>query len=328
MIYNLKLFKETTKEFLSTVQGKGINAKRNCLDTFYKYVTVEQGIKDSTIKPYLEGVGVEELINSLGFFIEEKSIEKKSGCTQYRACLLQYFKYLIDKQYIASIKLKTEEDLYNSCINEYLNNHPKMKEVKTSKPLNDEEIQIVLSKIEEEILSNVKIEEKFELMICRLIIKIVALTGIPYKCARMIKSTDINIDYGTLFINELTIDLPYGMRDDLKRYIKMKEQMQIHNVEYLLCDIKGNQVSDKTTNVDSLLKSVIDGASITSVRKYSIINMIENGITEHIILKLSTCKSNIYDDCQKRIYDKILKEDSQNRYINSKVRRMKIFDIL
>ena len=323
---------ETKDEFLSSVK-KNLLAKRNCIEMFLRYLTEERKVRQENAKGFLGGMKVEDVIQSLGYYIEQNNITSKGSCTTYRACIREYFTYLTQEGKIQNDKIMSEfgvvsSDInsYDNKVNRYLEENDSIQDSTTYPPCSKKEIRAIIKKCSELIKSSQDERGRYENIGAVLVIKLGILTGVTYRKIRETLYKDVNVRYGTIKISNMQIHLPHKMIDELEEYLGIRERMINTKSEYLFVTLEGKQISDKTKDISSILMSAIGRRSFTGIIKYGIINLIKKGVNQSIICKFTGVKDTVYDDCQQQVNDEMIKASS--RYLDAKIRSIETFDML
>ena len=74
------------------------------------------------------------------------------------------------------------------------------------------------------------------------------------------------------------------------------------------------------------MNEILQRKDLTGLRKYVIIEMILKGINQSYIMKLTGAGTKIFDACQRIVNEQ--RHFEANRFIDSRIREMEIFDIL
>lgn len=105
--------------------------------------------------------------------------------------------------------------------------------------------------------------------------------------------------------------------------IKRKRLLKTRKFFVLSSD---KELALQTKKLSEILDEIIGRQDTTGLRKYVIIEMIRKGINQSFIMKLTRVGSTMFEDCQ-RIVNKERHVEA-NRYIDSKMRDMVLFDCL
>lgn len=164
-------------------------------------------------------------------------------------------------------------------------------------------------------------------MVAAMCIKLTLFLGITYKVARMITFSDLDIERGTIKINDYIIRLPLEMNRQFKAYKRVFEIKNYNVVDgYIFITIEERQWGEKTTSsgIPNFLKTQLDQTSITSIVKYGVKQLIIAGISDNVIVRLTGISKEILNDCLQPVDD----EDDIYMYINERVIKSPIYKYL
>ena len=82
----------------------------------------------------------------------------------------------------------------------------------------------------------------------------------------------------------------------------------------------------QTREVSDIIENAIGRKDTTGIRKYVITEMIRKGINQSFIMKLTGVGLTMFEACQNTV--NLERHVDANRYIDSKMRDMRVFDYL
>ncbi len=283
------------------------------------------------------------LIKSTEFYIiRNENVKSKSAIDDFLIALNQLFELEINNRYYNQnlenirpfMKLNTEieEDLITQGIN------LKGKEPRPS--INRNQFIFILERL-------AGIGESFTQLQIKIIIKLVLLYGL--KPERII---DFNIlDFK---IDERVLNVKYN--DNPNRYIKLELSNSLYKDLVEHSKLRANIIGDNNLFVKtkgkkithSYLKNYLDIVrddyykkyphekfgkaednnqfTFTGLAKYSVINMILDGMNQSIIMDLTGFEDDVFGYCQEEVNK--IKAVSKDRYINSNIRGIETYDLI
>jgi len=165
-----------------------------------------------------------------------------------------------------------------------------------------------------------------------IITKLIMVTGIKNQVINTIKLKDYDSQLNIIQINNFSIHLPNGLGKQMKLYLQLRNSIITNeDKEYQLFVKKdGTSIGTAYETAFKILKDTLGSASAECVAKYTIMQMIKKGMNLYMIKMLTKFGIDSCLQCQELVNDEKVNEDitSQNRYIDSKIRSMDIFDLL
>jgi len=337
MISNFN-YEESVEEFLLLKNNPNY---KSCMCKFSKFLKCERKVYDMVLT-YFQGIRSDELIESLKYYILQNDVTSFGAANTYASCIQEYFKTIISRGLLKNDELMSEfsypiEDS-KSCrgkINKYLSSEEQIKESIKSEPMSDEE---VLSLIEDcdKVISNldsvnkaIRVRKDYNKFRSSIILKLITITGITYRCLVKIRYENLDITHGEITINSLEFHLPNKLIDDLELYKKVRTELLNKNSiksDILFVEYNGSPISTGTSITSGFLITYTGRGELNGIIKYSIINLIKNGINQSIIEKLTEIGVSIYNYCQDQVNNAM--DYKTSRYLDSKIRSLEIFDKL
>lgn len=291
-------------------------------------------------KEVLQGIRTKNVIESLNYYKEKSSLASVSKAKRYASAISEFFKYLIanghieNKEFFEELILPTTiSESYLYQVNTHISKDPDLKEKDTFKIYTSDEVKDLIANCDEVlekessfIISKNKEYSKFIAALC---IKLIALNGITYRELRKIKVTEDIVKYNKISINDFRITLPEKYGQQLKKYIDIRKQILIKNnmdSDNLFINGKGETLLLQTSNISWFLGVCTCRTDLNGLIKYAIKNMIIVGVNDSVISRLTGASSILI---QQAIYNE---EDNEklywNRYLDSRIRNIELFDLL
>jgi len=225
------------------------------------------------------------------------------------------------------------EKSFRHKVNSYISKDKRLTESSDFIALSEDEIKDIIADCDDTIASE-KIQKEFSRskkffnkLRSALIIKLIIFTGIRYEVLHKLQRQALNLKYNTIHINGFTVHLPDNLRDQFYVYEKLLEGLdKSGDREYLFVEFDLNKISEITYITSSFLKILTGRGDLNGIIKFTIIEMIKKGINESIIKKFTGVGNDMYDACQDFVNNYSFSK--ANRYLDSKIRGMDIFDQL
>lgn len=294
-----------------------------------------------SIDYFLQGFRTAGIIESLNFYIRENGLTSINTARRYSSCVGEFLRYVIHHNIIENRELEMElgapaynEKSFTFKINNYVSQDERLKETEGFIALNNTDRDSLIAECD----NTLKSEEIFEKAIKQqkyynkfrsaLILKLTLLTGITYKILREVRQNDLNLKHNLITINDLMIRLPINLSENFDRYenINCKIDPSSLNRDFLFIEYSRSVISNTTATTSGFLKGILGRGDLNGVIKHTIIEMIKKGVNESIIRKFTGIGSKTYDECQD--YVNSLYQIKTNRYLDSKIRSLEIFDLL
>lgn len=332
-------FLETIEGYLATKNEENRNVYVPRIYSFATFLQNEKNVTDKNYKEYLSAMKVDVVIQSLENFIISNHIKKKSVAFFYAKTVKKYFVYLndigIENEELLKSFAYTNAKSYDNIIRKYIENNETLKMIETKDAVDFEEIKLLITSIDEQIEECIKDDDVMTCMENRynpynnlvylLGLKLMIFTGIDYAGIRKLESGCFDSKKLKITINTYTIHLPDNLGEQLTAYETIKCDRGIKGDNFfLLCN---EQIIPKETYQFSyLIEDIIGRGDTSGIRKYAITEMIRKGINQSFIMKLTNVGLTIFEDCQNTVNTE--RHVDANRYIDSKMRDMRVFDYL
>lgn len=310
----------------------------NDIENFEKFIETQiDGA--SFYQPYtLGGMTVSGIIDSLKYYVNIGQIKKKEPARKYTSAVSQWFEFLFENSDIRNETLQNalrapsnRKDSYLYQCKDYIDNCDLLKEKETYSALSDEQVQKLLEWCKNAIQSGLIHPDKdisFKRMTAALCIKLMLFIGIAYRVARVIDFSCYNEQKGTLTVNGFKIRLPLELTCELRKYkdICKNKGFNVQN-GFLFTAPNGEQWGEKTSHssIPTFLNSQLGINSVNSVVKYGVQQLLLQGVSDSVILRLTGVRKEILEDCAGPDIDD---EVDVYSYINSKIVNNAIYKYL
>lgn len=331
------IFKETCKQFINNKNVAGYNV---CMNSFEEYLGTINMTESSTIQIYFQGITSDALIKSLEYYIVTNGITSYSAANKYISAIKEYFLFLVQSEFLRNDELMAEfafkttnPKSYRCKANKFLESHSQILLNEVIDAFEDAKDLIAYCDDTMNNIYNLSLmitnQTDFNKFRSALIIKLTLLTGAVYRQLIKLKESDIDIQHCRLTLNGLTIHIPYNLIDQLTAYKKMRSDILMHNnknTKEWFIEFSGDTISTTISTTSDYLIDISGRGDINGIVKFTIINMIREGINQSIIMKFTGAGSTIYDYCQEKVNDTMDLESSS--YLDSRIRRIETFDLL
>ena len=335
--------KDTIEKFLETISESSVSIYRSKIEVFHNFLIVEKGITNKSYQSYLEAMKINEIEESLNYFIESNQIKSQSITWNFISVVKRYFGFI----YVLGIKndnlIKafglsvSNPDSFQFKLNEKILNDPRLEKKNVKSEISWEEAQILISecdqrmkelKDENKILDYNKNAYKYKDYMSSIIIKLILFTGLTYQEVPKIEYGNVNRINNTISINGYCVHLPNRLSEQLTYYIELRNEMNKSSklTEPLFILDDGTKLRKQTSLVAETLKEYTGRSDLTGIVKFAVIEMIKKGVNQSIIQDFTKVGDKNYQYCQKQVNQS--KNPSVSRYLDSKLRSIEIFDML
>lgn len=341
-------FNSTKEEFLSScIDGdfydSSLATYKRKVEVFFEFLTKDYGVNDKNYKEVLRGIDKIAITKSIEFYVKNYSISFKSTVDTYVSVIKAYFDFL-------NKNLNIKNDNFDSAISysEIKKSvHNKIIELglettEQKSPISEKAFKKILNKCDEilnaytlEFMLNNKNKRNnnpVQLFTSSIITKLIMLTGVKNQVIDTIKLNDYDSELNIIKINNFSIHLPNGLGKQMKLYLQLRDCIVLNKEkEYpLFISKKGTSIGTAYGYAFKILEDNLGSSSAECVAKYSIMQMIKKGMNIYLIKMLTKFGIDSCLQCQELVNDEKTNEDitSQNRYIDSKIRSMDIYDLL
>lgn len=329
-------FEETVSEFLILKDGENAPRPRGYykdLIIFNEYLK-SIDVTDNNIYEFVKGIDTDTIIKSIDFYINRNSIKKMSTVQRYVSAVKEYLLYIITAGYVSNDGFLQQlgapaytEDSFRNKVNVYLAENTLLDSSTSYDPLTYDEVQSLITECNLALsipTARITRSKEMNMVTAALIIKLILLTGIPYREIIKISRTSYNSNFGSFSINGISIRLPKGLIEQLNNYIKLSGM--ITQVNELFVTYDGQALSTNTAQVVYWLKRLSGRQDLTGVIKFAIVQMLKLDVNQIIIEKFTKVGLKIIQSCKEQFL--LEQELSIDADLDSKLRRSKVFEIL
>lgn len=303
------------------------------------YFIEQRGINEQNLIPYLQGIRSKDVIEALEFYIRKNKITARDTAFGYSSAIKEFLYYSIESGTIRNSELKSEllspgydENSYRFKMNNFILNNELLKNHGGFEKLNSKDIEDIIDQCNQLLREVDKINKSKESKLAfhrirsAIIIKLILLTGAPYREIRKICFNNIKIESGTVSISDFTLKIPVSFISDLKNYLQVVRSINPNN-ENVFIEFNGVQMSIKTANTASFLGNIIGRKDLSSLVRYSVKEMIRNGTSETIIRQLHGLKrsNGIIEECHSIVYSE---QSTANLHLNEKIQQSELYCLL
>lgn len=332
--------------FRDTIEGyikeKNSNSRRTYaprINLFANFLQNEKEVGDKNFKEYLSAINTDIILEALNSYITNNLIKKETVAYFYARTIKDYFYYLneigIENEHLMKEFGYKNNLSYEKKITKFVESNPNLEKVEPKSPLDVEEIKILIAAIDEKIdyaINNPIVDtcnrdkcNPFNDLAYFWVLKVMIFTGIEYSGLRILEENCLDEIRRKITINTYTLHLPDNLGEQLIEYVNIKRKRLLKTRNFFVLS-GGKELALQTRKLSEILDEIIGRQDITGLRKYVIIEMIRKGINQSFIMKLTGVGSTVFEDCQ-RIVNKERHVEA-NRYIDSKMRDMVLFDCL
>jgi len=282
------------------------------------------------------------IIRSTEFYIiKNENVKSKSAIDDFLISLNQLFELEINNKYynqnldnirpFMRLNAEIEQDLINQGII--------LKDKEPYPAINRNQFMFIIEQLKE-------VGNSFTKLQIKIIIKLLLLYG--FKPERI-----IDFDISDFKIDERVLNVKYNENPD--RYIRLELSNSLYKdlVEHsklradkigennLFVNTKGNKIDHGFTKhyfdvirnkyfkkypYEKLEDKNNNQFTFTGLAKYSVINMILNGMNQSLIMDLTGFEDDVFEYCQEQVNN--IKAVAKDRYINSNIRGIETYDQL
>jgi hypothetical protein len=344
-------FLETKELFLlnwkeGDFYDSSITTYRRKIDVFFEFLINNCGVNDNNYREILRGIGNDKIVQSSVYYVKEYDIKFKVTVESFFTVIKCYFDFisknyeLRNENFDSTLKYEDLKKEIQLTIDKMNLNKSEQKSPIISNSLNkvikycDEKINLLSIK---ELIGNQKVNPKsynkpLAEFISGIITKIVILTAIKNQVISTLKISDYNKDLNSIKINNFWLHIPDTLGIQMKKYLSVWNELVIEKSDNspLFINKQGEAINNNYNLMFEVLQSSLGNRSAESVAKYTIMELIKKGANINLIQDLTSFGFDTCLHCQELVNEEKNKEDlkSKNRYIDSKIRSLEIFDLL
>lgn len=311
-------------------------------DVFIEYLEKECGANEKNFREILSSIGPGKILDSIEFYVHNYGIKYKSTVDNYVTSLKSFFLFLSNNYNInnptfdSSKETSNLDNLIRDKIKDLQLNTTEMKEAISEEIFMElvKKCDSIIESYDKYVNDNSRYKAVTGKFLSAIMIKLVMFTGIKNKVILTIKRNDYNYDLNKIKINGNWISLPDKLSYDMKKYFKVREDiLKVNNIndsngtQFFIkqCGnvIDKNNISRIVYKVMSEVNGTVEGESLC---KYVIMRHIESGIDILEIMNLTTFSVDTCMNCREQLNIKL--DNDRNRYINTKLRNSKLYELL
>ncbi|XOI97616.1 hypothetical protein ACMX2M_17005 [Paenibacillus polymyxa] len=301
---------------------------------FYEYLKLSKDVTDNNLEEFLQGLDTSTIISSIDYYIKRNNIKKVSTVQRYVSALKEYLAYIMTNDYVTNNGFLLElgvptykEDSFRNKINIYLAQNSQLNDSVSYDQLSQSEVEELIKKCNQVLnvpFSNVTRSKEMNKMTSALIIKLILLTGIPYREIIKLPVESYNKTFGSFSSEGISIRLPEGLIIQLNSYIELREQLA--KAGQLFITYEGQPLPAGTGQIVYWLKQLSgreDLTNLTGVIKFAINQMMHLNVNQIAIEKFTKVGFKIIQSCKEEFF----KEQgvSFGSDLDSRLRRSSIF---
>lgn len=279
------------------------------INNFSEYLNAywKNSLSNDLFRILVRGMDIEFVLQSLVYNVEEiKRYKTKSKARRYSVVIGQFLKYIFENTNITNSELydmiagDRSQKSYMKCMTSYINKCDILKGVVQSEPLSSTQAKDLLEWCNKQFVGNEWDDTGFKKAMAAIAYKFMMLYGITYRELRKMKWEDYDEYYGFISINNFDLRLPSELSLQMKRIKKFVLDKQIGDDDGLIFVSFSGEGWGKTTSSSGLadyLKTEIGDASVSSVIKYGILQLIKVGVNSSEISKLTGAQNNFIESC-------------------------------
>ncbi|WP_339785300.1 hypothetical protein NSQ38_28095 [Paenibacillus sp. FSL R7-0313] len=329
-------FEETVSDFLLLKDGESASRPRG----YYKDLIVFNAylksidVTDNNITEFVKGINTDTIIKSIDFYIKQNNIKKMSTVQRYVSAVKEFLLYVVTTGYVSNTGFIQElgapaytEESFRNKVNLYIAECTLLDKSASYDPLTYHEVKDLIEECDLALdipTTGIKRSKEMNMTTAALIIKLILLTGIPYREIIKIPQTSYNKSLGSFCANGMTIRLPEGLIKQFNSYIELRAK--ITHVKELFVTYDGQALSSNTAQVVYWLKRLSGRQDLTGIIKFAIIQMMKLDVNQVIIENFTKVGMKIIQSCKEQfLLEQALTIEVD---LDSKLRRSKIFNIL
>ncbi len=280
-------------------------------------------LEDDSIRFMLQGLDVNFLVESLRYNVEVEEIYKsKSSAKRYATVIGQFFDYLRKNTEMENKELydaisfnRQRENAYMKKMMSYISKSDKLAGIIEIQAIGKSDAERIIEWADQQI-ENV---QDFRKMIAAAGIKMMLLYGITYRELRRFSLNQYNEERDTIKLDIYELRLPIKFSIQMKC---VKEEVVKRSKDYFFVDDDGNMWGEITSSsgIPDYLSKIIGNTGITGVIKYGITQLLEAGISDSVIKKMTGASDKIISGCLDQ------DECNMNRNINNKLVTIELYD--
>lgn len=322
-------------EFSKEVQADTYLSK---IKAFKEFIIEEKKICDSTYATYFKAMSVNEILESLDYFIRRNHIKKKTVAKHYCEMIKKFFHFLRTKgiennEFFLSLG-RRGNDSFDSIIQNYIAGDERLKRAETNEEYEDDEIIMLIERANSIIENSVSHEDElfagkkkysFKKYTAAIGVKLIIFSGTSFDNISKIELQDFDVSSKTIKISGYELHLPIDLYLQLKEYVRIRNSLNTQNTK-LLVKYEGKSLNGVSDLEAALVLENGEQGNVTGIQKNIIIKMIKANIRLNIIMKLTDAGMRNINYCIDMVNEEADIED--NIFLDSKIRSFETFTLL
>ncbi|RRJ66083.1 hypothetical protein EHV15_26590 [Paenibacillus oralis] len=278
------------------------------LMVFYDYLK-SRDVTDNNIDEFVRGLDTNTIISSIDYYIKENSIKKISTVQRYVSAVKEFLLYIISNDYVSNDAFLKElgspaykEGSFRNKINIYLAENSELDKSTSYDPLTQYEVEDLIKEcnlVLEISITKVTRSKEMNMITSALIIKLILLTGIPYREIIKIPVESYYKTIGSFSIDGISIRLPEGLIKQFNCYLELREKIAQGGKE-LFITYRGKPLPKGTAQVVYWLKQLSGRQDLTGLIKFAIVQMMDLNINHIAIEKFTKVGFKIIMSCKEQ----------------------------
>jgi len=302
----------------------------------FKEFLLFKGADSSNIKIVLQGLRTETIIESLEYYIHEKNITSVETAQRYISAIKEFLAYMLNG-YLENKDLQDElfypvynEKSYRFRMNKFIGNCNKLNRSEGFDTFSTNDINDLLYECNKTLASKEVFEKSqktrsyFNKFSSALILKLILFSGVTYRVISKLKIQDLDISQNMIKINGYHIHLPNSFQQNFKDYCDLRSKLiNDFSKNSLFIKFDGSQISNMTSDVSIFMNNILGRGDLNGLIKYTISQMIRNGMNETIIKEFTGVGDVIYIECHNIVFNS---NEIKVRHLDSKLRSLEMFN--
>lgn len=327
-------FKKDDSDFFES----SLTTYRCKINVFKEYMLDTIKLNDINYERILRGMNEEEIIKSLEDYVLTRGIKFINTANCYMTVLKEYFMFLLNQ-------LEIRNEVFSSI--ERLNKLEKLvgdqikklnlREADDKKPISENGFKRLndhCNRIIDEFEINQmkafdgKYKNPYDNFVSAMMTKIVMFFGVKSFRPLEIEKNHLDLDLNMLKIDNYWIHLPNNLSRQLKKYYRISIELFGQKSNMLFVDRNGNSFdANSYGQTYKVINDIFGTSSAEIVAKYTIIEMIKQGINVSLILDLTGFGVDTYFYCQEAV-DEGKSVVDRTKYLDSKMRKLDIYEFV
>lgn len=322
-------------EFSKEVKADTYHSK---IKSFKEFIIEEKKIYDGTYVTYFKAMSIDEILESLDYFIRRNHIKKETVAKHYCEMIKKFFHFLrfkgiVNNEFFLCLGRKGN-DSFDSIIQNNVIEDERLKKAEPNEEYEDDEIIMLIERAnniiknslchEDELFSGKK-KYSFKKYTAAIGVKLIILSGTSFNNISKIELKDFDVKAKTIKISGYELHLPIDLYLQLKEYIRIRASLDTKNTK-LLVKSDGKSLKGVSDLESALVLRSGEKGNVTGITKNIIIKMIRSNIRLNIIMKLTEAGTKNINYCIDVVNKEAEIED--NLFLDSKIRSFETFTLL